>query len=224
MQYWLGALLTREADCGILRGMRLPVISKAFALLSFAWLSSCTNLCQNVADFGAVYSGVVLTEPTLCFQRGGKSFVRGQRAAFRRTYVEHPCAITKPQPAQFAVKPGSLGEVVYRELQVDKDGSVAFAEDSDWHPMAMEGVSTRPLHQSSLNLSPMSVNQYSRELTPHAVYAYPLAALTFACVDLPLNVLGAGAALGTAAVVIPAGAVYSLVSPVNHEKVGGEGD
>ncbi len=203
--------------------MRLPVISKAFALLSFAWLSSCTNLCQNVADFGAVYSGVLLTEPTLCFQRGGKSFVRGQRASFRRTDVDHPCAITKPQPAQFAVKPGSLGEVVYRELQVDKDGSVAFAEDSDWRPMAMEGASTRPLHQSSLKLSPMSVDQYSRELTPHAVYAYPLAALTFACVDLPLNLLGAGAALGTAAVVIPAGAVYSLVSPVNHKKVGGEG-
>lgn len=216
--------LTSRTDNCIMLIMKLPVISEFVCLLSLAWVTSCTNLCQNVADFGTVYSGVLLTEPPVCFERGGKCFIRGQRALFRRTYVDHPYAIGKPTPSQFTVKPDSLGEAVYREVRVDKSGNVEFAEDSAWSPMSMKSASPRPLSKDSLNLQLMSVDEYSRKLTPHAVYSYPLAVLTFASVDVPLNLLGVGAVLGTAAVAIPAGAVYSLVSPINHEKLGDEGE
>ena len=54
-------------------------------MLSTLLLVSCTNFCQNVADLGAVYQGVLVLEPGTCYRYGGKLYAKGQRALFQRT-------------------------------------------------------------------------------------------------------------------------------------------
>ena len=70
-------------------------------MLSTLLLVSCTNFCQNVADLGAVYQGVLVLEPGTCYLYGGKMYAKGQRALFQRTYVDHPYAIAKPSPSRY---------------------------------------------------------------------------------------------------------------------------
>lgn len=186
--------------------MKLPVSVISLWLL---WLTSCTNLCQNVADFGAEYSGVVLTERDSCFVLGGKYYLKGQRARFRRTYVDHPFAIGKPIPDEFTVKSGTLGETVYREIRLDKEGGVQFADGSVWMTPDAPPEEVRPLGDAALSHLIQSVNYGSRELTAHALYAYPLSAVTLACIDLPLNL--AAPAFMVAA--LPVMAAYGVLSP-----------
>lgn len=186
--------------------MKLPVSVISLWLL---WLTSCTNLCQNVADFGAEYSGVVLTERDSCFVLGGKYYLKGQRARFRRTYVDHPFAIAKPRPDEFTVKSGTLGETVYREIRLDKEGGVQFADGSVWMTPDAPPEEVRPLGDAALSHLIQSVNHGSRELTAHALYAYPLSAVTLVCIDLPLNL--AAPVLMMAA--LPVMAAYGVLSP-----------
>mgnify|MGYP003303206572 CR=1 FL=1 len=50
-----------------MRGMRLSVRLKALIVGAAMLLASCTNLCQNVADWGAEYDGVQLTNPSVYY-------------------------------------------------------------------------------------------------------------------------------------------------------------
>ena len=75
-------------------------------------LVSCTNFCQQIADYGAEYDGVALTEPGTYYKCEGRMFIKGQRVLLRRTYTNHPYAITKPLPSKYEKKEGTLGEIV----------------------------------------------------------------------------------------------------------------
>ncbi|MBE6418539.1 MAG: hypothetical protein E7031_00240 [Akkermansiaceae bacterium] len=57
--------------------------------------ASCTDLCQTVGDLGAEYSGVQPVDKTTYYRHGGKSYVKGLRYDYRRTFVDHPYAIRK---------------------------------------------------------------------------------------------------------------------------------
>ena len=190
--------------------MRLPVNIKSLLLLPLAGLVSCTNLCQNAADFGADYSGVVLTDPGRYVCHGGKYYVMGQRARFRRTHVNHPFDIGKPCPDQFVVKAGSPGEFVCREIRLrGADGKPQCAEGSTWIPLDLRSEPTLLLPPCPLSGLTQEVKGDSRELTAHALYAYPLSVATFAFIDLPLNLATPVLMVG----VVPVAIVYDMVRP-----------
>ena len=154
-------------------------------MLSTMWLVSCTNFCQNVADLGAVYQGVLVLEPGTCYRYGGKMYAKGQRALFQRTYVDHPYAIAKPLPPGYELVEGSEGEVVYREIRQNEEHQVEFSDYGTWQVLPIDESMARPLEKEMV--WEQRVDSYSRELTPHALYAYPLAGATLVCVDVPLN-------------------------------------
>ncbi len=156
-----------------------------FVLLSTMWLVSCTNFCQNVADLGAVYQGVLVLEPGTCYRYGGKLYAKGQRALFQRTYVDHPYAIAKPLPPCYEIIEGSKGELVYREIILNEERRVEFPSHGNWQTLPIKSSMARPLEKEMV--WEQRVDSYSRELTPHALYAYPLAGATLVCVDVPLN-------------------------------------
>lgn len=154
-------------------------------MLSTMWLVSCTNFCQNVADLGAVYQGVLVLETGTCYRYGGKLYAKGQLALFQRTYVDHPYAIAKPLPPCYEIIEGSKGELVYREIILNEERRVEFPSHGNWQTLPIKSSMARPLEKEMV--WEQRVDSYSRELTPHALYAYPLAGATLVCVDVPLN-------------------------------------
>ena len=154
-------------------------------MLSTMWLVSCTNFCQNVADLGAVYQGVLVLEPGTCYRYGGKIYAKGQRALFQRTYVDHPYAIAKPLPSSYKLIDVGEGEIVYHEIRQNEEHQVEFSDYGTWQVLPIDESMARPLEKEMV--WEQRVDSYSRELTPHALYAYPLAGATLVCVDVPLN-------------------------------------
>ena len=175
-------------------------------MLSTLFLVSCTNFCQNVADLGAVYQGVLVLEPGTCYRYGGKLYAKGQRALFQRTYVDHPYAIAKPLPPCYEIVEGSKGELVYREIQLNEEQQVEFSDYGTWQVLPIDESMARPLEKEMV--WEQRVDSYSRELTPHALYAYPLAGATLVCVDVPLNL----ATIALAPAMIAGAFVYSVSS------------
>lgn len=167
--------------------MKMSWMSAA-ALLPVLAGVSCTNLCQTVADWGEEYSGVEVTEPQVYYSHGGKKYVKGQRAKFRRVFTDHPYAIAKPWPDKFEPIAGTReGEDLYREVYYGKgQWQATYTEDSEWKPMQLKNPQQFPKDRELYRT--LTLDHNSRRATAHALYAYPLAALTFVAVDLPLNV------------------------------------
>ena len=175
-------------------------------LLPMLLLVSCTNFSQNVADLGAVYQGVLVLEPGTCYRYGGKMYAKGQRARFQRTYVDHPYAIAKPLPSCYKLIDAGEGEIVYHEIILNDDRWVEFPSHGSWQPLPIESSMARPLETEIGKVQ--DVDSFSRELTPHALYAYPLAGATLVCVDVPLNL----ATIALAPPMIAGAFIYSVSS------------
>ena len=181
-------------------------------MLSTMWLVSCTNFCQNVADLGAVYQGVLVLEAGTCYRYGGKLYAKGQRAHFQRTYVDHPYAIAKPLPSCYKLIDVGEGEIVYHEIRQDEEHQVELSDYGTWQVLPIDESMARPLEKEME--WEQRVDSYSRELTPHALYAYPLAGATLVCVDVPLNL----AAIALAPPMIAGAFVYSVSSEAIRQK------
>ena len=181
-------------------------------MLSTLLLVSCTNFCQNVADLGAVYQGVLVLEPGTCYRYGGKMYAKGQRALFQRTYVDHPYAIAKPLPPCYEIIEGSKGEIVYHEIRQNEEHQVEFSDYGTWQVLPIDESMARPLEKEME--WEQRVDSYSRELTPHALYAYPLAGATLVCVDVPLNL----ATIALAPPMIAGALIYSVSSDAVRQK------
>lgn len=189
--------------------MRRADIVKAASAALLLGLTSCTNLCQYVADCGAEYDGVELTERECYYRHGGRKYVRGQRAKFKRTSVQNPYLLGKPIPDQYEVKPETLGEVVYRELQLDRGGMWSLS--GNWKSLTLHDTRAYPMPEKT-SLGWSSVNEYSRKLTPHALYAYPLATVVGVCIDVPLNIAGGAAAVCFAGGALVVSGVVNVVT------------
>ena len=181
-------------------------------LLSMSLLVSCTNFCQNVADLGAVYQGVLVLEPGTCYRYGGKLYAKGQRALFQRTYVDHPYAIAKPLPSRYKLIDVGEGEIVYHEIILNDERRVEFPSRGSWQPLPIESSMACPLEKEIGKV--LDVDSFSRELTPHALYAYPLAGATLVCVDVPLNL----ATIALAPPMIAGAFIYSVTSDAVRQK------
>ena len=181
-------------------------------LLSMSLLVSCTNFCQNVADLGAVYQGVLVLEPGTCYRYGGKMYAKGQRARFQRTYVDHPYAIAKPLPSCYKLIDVGEGEIVYHEIILNDERRVEFPSRGSWQPLPIESSMACPLEKEIGKVQ--DVNSFSRKLTPHALYAYPLAGATLVCVDVPLNL----ATIALAPPMIAGAFIYSVTSDAVRQK------
>ena len=181
-------------------------------LLSMSLLVSCTNFCQNVADLGAVYQGVLVLEPGTCYRYGGKMYAKGQRARFQRTYVDHPYAIAKPLPSCYKLIDAGEGEIVYHEIILNDERRVEFPSRGSWQPLPIESSMACPLEKEIGKVQ--DVNSFSRKLTPHALYAYPLAGATLVCVDVPLNL----ATIELAPPMIAGAFIYSVTSDAVRQK------
>ena len=184
--------------------MKLSLMKCLFAV-AVSGLASCTNLCQTVSDWGAVYSGVEPVEKNVYYRHGGKKYVKGQPADYVRTFVDHPYAIRKRLYDRFALSELKEAAPLYREIRIRKDGSAVFADNSSWETQDLKNSTPIPL-RAELNEN-SDVFECSRRPTWHALYAYPLSAVTFACVDLPLNVAGAAVAGVCLIPFIPAGVI-----------------
>lgn len=181
--------------------MKLSDVCKSLCIALPILSASCTNFCQDIADWGAEYDGVEKTKGEVYYRHGGKKYLKGHRAKFRRTYVQNPFLIAKPTPERYEMKPGTMGEEVYSELRADKDGCLRLVDGSDWKPLKLKDTRAYPMGENMVSPWP-AVNSYSRKLTPHAIYAYPLATATFACVDVPLNIAGGAVFVGFASGVL----------------------
>ena len=181
-------------------------------MLSTMWLVSCTNFCQNVADLGAVYQGVLVLEPGTCYRYGGKMYAKGQRALFQRTYVDHPYAIAKPFPSRYKLIDVGEGKIVYHEIILNEERRVEFPYHGNWQTLPIKSSMARPLEKKIGKVQ--DVDSFSRELTPYALYAYPLAGATLVCVDVPLNL----AAIALAPLMITGAFVYSVSREAVRQK------
>lgn len=151
---------------------------------------SCTNLYQHCFDMGAEYSGVEVVQGNTVYRLQGKTYIRGQRAAFRRVDRDPEVLIGKPTGDQFRKIEGSEQEILYRE--VVRDGKYfCYADGSSWQNMSMEGGSPCSL---SKEYTPAPTIDGERRLNAHALYAYPLGVAAGVLVDAPLNALAVGVA------------------------------
>lgn len=173
--------------------MRKSLVKSLFVVVVLG-VASCTNICQTVSDWGTEYSGIKLSDKSTYYRYHGKSYVKGQRCLCKRTFVDHPYAICKKFPEQYSVIAGSEGATVYREIRIRRDGSAVYADDSTWRQLELKNPQARTLTKN-LNEMDADVFEHTRRPTWHALYAYPLSAASFVCVDLPLNVAGAAAAV-----------------------------
>lgn len=164
---------------------------------------SCTNLYQHCFDMGAEYSGVEVVQGNTAYRLKGKTYIRGQRAAFRRVGCDPEVLIGKPTGDQFRKIEGSEQEILYRE--VVRDGKYfCFADGSSWQNLSMEGGSPCSL---SKGYTPSPTIDGERRLTARALYAYPLGVAAGVLVDAPLNALAVGVAGPLMVCSIPAMAV-----------------
>lgn len=171
---------------------------KCLLVAMLAGVPSCTNVSQTISDCGAVYSGVEPVDKTAYYLYEGKKYVKGQAADYERTFVDHPYAIRKKIYDQFELVALKESAPLYREIRIRKDGSAVYADDSSWKTLDLKNPTPITLRAGLDENSDIWEN--SRRPTWHALYAYPLSAATFVCVDVPLNV--AGAAVATA-IVLP---------------------
>ena len=197
--------------------MKLSDVSKTLCIVLSVLTASCTNFCQDIADWGAEYDGVEKAKGEVYYRHGGKKYLKGYRAKFRRTYVQNPYLLAKPTPDLYEMKPGTMGEEVYSELRADKDGCLRLVDAGDWKPLKLKDTRAYPMGENMVTPWP-AVNTYSRELTPHAIYAYPLAAATLVGVDVPLNIAGAAAGVCGASGVLLVSCVGSCVGSQNHQQ------
>lgn len=153
-------------------------------------LVSCTNLCQTIKDRGEVYSGVKLQDTSVYYSNNGKKYIKGQRYDFRRTFVDHPYSIGKKAYDQFEAIEGSGGETLYHEICTGKGGCVVYADNSEWLQLPDERLRAYPMKGKWADDAAYVSRFCSRRPTWHALYAYPLSAVSFVCVDLPLNTVG----------------------------------
>ncbi|MBR5212915.1 MAG: hypothetical protein IKV92_01475 [Akkermansia sp.] len=167
--------------------------------------ASCTNLCQTVSDWGAVYSGVEPVEKDVYYRHGGKKYVKGQAADYERTFVDHPYAIRKKIYDQFDLVELKESAPLYREIRIRKDGSAVFADNSSWKTLNLKNPTPIALRAGLKENG--DVWEHTRRPTWHALYAYPLSVATFVCVDFPLNVAGASVAGVCLIPFIPAGVI-----------------
>ena len=105
------------------------------------------------------------------------------------------------------------GVRVWRRVVVKNGRYVGPAEGSEW--VAQLPAGARPVViQGAVS---ESADVYGKEeLTLHALYAYPLAAATAACVDLPCTVVGSVLVGGVLAGVAVCAAVENVVSPAGN--------
>lgn len=159
--------------------LRLAVVASVFTC------SSCTNFYQKVMDYGAVYSGVEVAEPSHTYAYNGKTYMKGQRAQYRRTYTD-PKIVLYSAPDQFEKIAGSEGEIVYREVTTQNEQSA-----NPWIVLP-EQPTLLAVNADNKEQSYPAVDRNSRTLTPHALYCYPLGMLTASCIDAPLTAIPAG--------------------------------
>lgn len=162
--------------------------------------------------FGRCVSGVLVLEPGTCYRYGGKLYAKGQRALFQRTYVDHPYAIAKPLPSRYKLIDAGEGEIVYHEIRQDEEHQVELSDYGTWQVLPIDESMARPLEKEMV--WEQRVDSYSRELTPHALYAYPLAGATLVCVDVPLNL----ATIALAPPMIAGAFVYSVSREAVRQK------
>ena len=177
-------------------------LMRALFVVVVLGVASCTNVCQTVSDWGAEYSGVKLSDESTYYRHNGKNYVKGQRCLCKRTFVDHPYAIRKKLPEQYRAIEGSEGDTVYREIRIRRDGSAVYADDSTWRQLELKNPQPFTL-KKNLTERNEYVFEHTRRPTWHALYAYPLSAASFVCVDLPLNVAGAAAAVAFSLPFIP---------------------
>ena len=102
------------------------------------------------------------------------------------------------------------GSLVWRRVLVKNGRYVGPAEGSEW--VAQLPVGARPVEVKG-HVGESADVYGEEELTLHALYAYPLAAATAVCVDLPCTVVGSVLVGGVLAGVAACAAVENLVSP-----------
>ena len=137
-----------------------------------------------------MYSGVKLQDTSVYYSHNGKKYIKGQRYEYRRTFVDHPYSIGKKAYDQFEAVAGSDGETVYHEIRTLKNGYVDYADDSKWIQLPDERLHAYPMKGKWADDDDDVSRFCDRRATWHALYAYPLSAVSFACVDLPLNAVG----------------------------------
>ena len=70
--------------------MKLSDVFKTLCIALPILSASCTNFCQDITDWGAEYDGVEKAKGEVYYRHGGKKYLKGHRAKFRRTYVQNP--------------------------------------------------------------------------------------------------------------------------------------
>ncbi len=161
-------------------------------------LASCTNLYQWCFDLGAEYDGVEVEQQV--YRWGGKHYVKGKRADFRRVKTDPLILIGKPFPDSFKKMEGTEREPLYREVslrqkEIDSTGGTIvvkearFADGSRW--ISAEAPKGAVAVDADCVFGDNEIDG-ERRLNAHALYAYPLGTVAGALVDAPLNALCLG--------------------------------
>lgn len=164
-----------------------PIVCSALAVLCMSCLSSCTQLSLRFWGWGQKYNGVEMENNTI--YRSGKAFyVKGRRVQYREF---HELIFYGKEQGIIPVKiSGTEGETVYRRIRNERKRSRYYQSEEwdlvgDWEatPPQQPLVPTTLQHRYGM-YQPTSGSQRSA----HAIWAYPMAALSLVAVDIPTGV------------------------------------
>lgn len=145
-----------------------------FSVCCTLGLSSCLVNHQRLCEQAVTYDGIWMKDGDTIYRLNGKNYRQGVRTQFsyqrKNSYIDFKEAIIGPSMWDWKKVDGTEGEIVYRE--VDQEGYLK--EDSPWVSMDMCKATTK---KDEYYFRTYMVDNKSRNLTPHAFYALPAAAL-----------------------------------------------
>ena len=149
--------------------------------------SACSRTYQRCYYHAFSTDGVYSAEDTV-YRVNGKYYVQGQRAQLRRERYrswENFYEWYWNKGWSMNLIPGTEGEIVYRELAPEEDGTLFFKAGSEWQELNGQKLTLCPDKETTRSCTSYDVS--TRRLTWRGLYALPAALACFA-VEAPINV------------------------------------
>ncbi len=171
---------------------RLSNLYSLLAALCVLGLSSCLVNHARVYEHAFECDGVQVDAPDTAYRHKGKEYLKGTRIGVRLTrnssYQSFAEVIVGPARWEYSKIPGTEGEVVYRELALEKKWQT-FREGSTWQVLDISESLGHKIPDATAAATPDIYGMTeTRHLTWRGVYALPAAAALLA-VELPYNVV-----------------------------------
>lgn len=155
-------------------------------------LSSCLVSHARLYEYAFECDGVQVEEPDTAYHHEGKAYLKGTRINVRLTrdssYQSFGEIVVGPGRWEYSKIPGTVGKVVYRELDSEENGT-KFRSGSIWQELDIQEPQGYKIPGiSSVTEPDIYTMRDTRHLTWRGIYALPAAAALLA-IELPYNIV-----------------------------------